>query len=201
MPEFAVCGERGNQTAELRSAEHGGGSVTEDRLAEIGSAVGIDLNHWGQDGRRVAAKKLLGQHCAMELSAILPSIGIILAVLAVVGAIIRRFKPSPSSYRPIRQRARHPKISSLDWVMSRDDWVVVDVETTGISEHSEIVEIAIVGPSGAVLLNQRVLPKGRIPSGAAQVHGITRQALKDCPSWIDIDATVRRHLAGKRVIA
>jgi DNA polymerase-3 subunit epsilon len=99
--------------------------------------------------------------------------------------------------------ARRPrrKDRSMAWVMSRDDWVVLDVEATGYSEHSEIIEIAILNPTGAVVMEQRVLPKGRIPSAATDVHGITRQMLRDCPRWPEIDATVRQHLAGKRVIA
>jgi DNA polymerase-3 subunit epsilon len=85
--------------------------------------------------------------------------------------------------------------------LTRNDWVVLDVEATGYTERSEIIEVGILAANGTVLMEQRVLPKGRIPKAAVEIHGITREMLKECPRWPDVESIVRQHLAGKRVIA
>lgn len=61
---------------------------------------------------------------------------------------------------------------------SRDDAVILDTETTGLTDDSEIVDIAIINMSGDVLLDTWVMPKGPIPRDASDSHGITLEKLR-----------------------
>lgn len=80
------------------------------------------------------------------------------------------------------------------------DWVVMDLETTGLGSAAEIIEIAIVDAEGAVLLDQLVMPKGRIPKVVTSKTGIDRKLLKGCPQWPEIESKVRAVLSGRPVI-
>ena len=61
---------------------------------------------------------------------------------------------------------------------SRDEVIILDTETTGLTEDSEIVDIAIINMSGDVLLDTLVMPKGPIPREASDIHGITLEELR-----------------------
>lgn len=50
----------------------------------------------------------------------------------------------------------------------------LDTETTGLSDHHEVCDIAIVDLAGAVLLNSLVKPvKQMIERQASEIHGIS----------------------------
>src|SRR5262245_15277555 len=89
----------------------------------------------------------------------------------------------------------------LDWVLDRHDWVVLKLETTSLKSRTEIVEIAVLGADGRVLLNQLVMPRGRIRRSATALHGLERKMLKDSPTWPDLVSTVARLLKGRPVVA
>jgi DNA polymerase III subunit epsilon len=62
------------------------------------------------------------------------------------------------------------------------EYFILDTETTGL-EIPEIIELAIIDPSGLMVVNQRFKPKTSIELGATKIHGITNEMLKDCPEW------------------
>lgn len=80
------------------------------------------------------------------------------------------------------------------------NWVVMDLETTGLGSTAEITEIAIVDSEGTVLLDQLVMPKGRIPKVVTSKTGIDRKLLKGCPQWPEIEGRVRALLSNRAVI-
>lgn len=61
--------------------------------------------------------------------------------------------------------------------------VFIDTETTGLDGSAEIVDIAVVGVYGQVLLNTLVHPKRPIPFGASNIHGIFDRDVADAPLW------------------
>lgn len=81
-----------------------------------------------------------------------------------------------------------------------NSWVVMDLETTGLGSAAEIIEIAIVDAEGAVLFDQLVMPKGRIPKVVTSKTGINRKLLKGCPRWPEIEGTIRALLSDRAVI-
>ncbi|WP_281648528.1 3'-5' exonuclease [Parendozoicomonas sp. Alg238-R29] len=79
--------------------------------------------------------------------------------------------------------------------------IYVDTETTGLMSSDEIVEIAVVGRGGEVLLNTLVKPKRhkRWPD-AQDIHGITPPMVKDAPSYDDLRPQLLDIFRGKKVV-
>lgn len=91
-----------------------------------------------------------------------------------------------------------------DWVRALllDDFVVLDTETTGLGYTDEVVEVGVVGPDGAVLLESLVRPRsGFVPAGASRVHGLTMDHLRDAPSFGEVYGALLEVADGRRVIA
>ena len=73
--------------------------------------------------------------------------------------------------------------------------VILDTETTGLQDHDQILEIAIIdAETGVVLLDQRIKPTVSTHPDALAVHGITAEALKDTPAWPEYHDQVCRLL-------
>jgi DNA polymerase III subunit epsilon len=81
-------------------------------------------------------------------------------------------------------------------------FVVLDTETTGLGYDDEIIEIAIVAPDGAKLIDTLVRPRSeRVPAAVSRVHGLTMRDLADAPRWADVYLEVLAATAGRRVVA
>jgi DNA polymerase III subunit epsilon len=72
--------------------------------------------------------------------------------------------------------------------------VFLDTETTGLDDHAEIIEIAIVDRNGTVLLDTLVRPTDLIPQDAIDIHGIEDAAVVDAPTWPEVYPLVGRIL-------
>lgn len=93
--------------------------------------------------------------------------------------------------------------SALDLLremVARDNYVVLDTETTGLHD-GEICQIAIVDSGGYQLLYELVKPVHPIPPEATRVHGITNDRVKDADPWPVVALKVKDILQGKDVIA
>ena len=62
------------------------------------------------------------------------------------------------------------------------DYLVLDTETTGLDDHAEICELAIIDEHGSVLLDTRVQPVHGIPADATAIHGIRDQDVAGAPT-------------------
>ena len=107
--------------------------------------------------------------------------------------------------RARREAARDAEArrSASEWareLLAASDWVILDTETTGL-EAPEIVEIALLAPSGEILLETFVRPLTPIEDAARAVHGITDEQLASAPKWPAIYPRLVEALAGKRVLA
>lgn len=95
-------------------------------------------------------------------------------------------------------------VSTIKEIRSLKDYVVLDVETTGLSKAcDQIIEIGILvvqdgKPAGQYekLLN----PGCHIPAAATKVNGITDEDVADCPSMFDVADTVWGVIDGKIVV-
>lgn len=78
-------------------------------------------------------------------------------------------------------------------------YVVLDTETIGL-KRGEVVQVAIVGATGEVLMDTLVKPVEPIPPSATRIHGITDAMVADAPSFKDILPQLRTILTGTNVI-
>ena len=90
---------------------------------------------------------------------------------------------SPTEYR-------HQAIRWAQEVLANESAVILDTETTGLDDAAEIIEIAVINAQGEPLLDTLVKPKGKIPIEAYQIHGIGSAAVKNAPTWLDIEQQV-----------
>ena len=74
-----------------------------------------------------------------------------------------------------------PSTSTVSWasLLNRQDVLILDTETTGVSNWSEVVDIALIDTCGRAVYDRRVLPQGPIPRAASNVHGLTRKHLEE----------------------
>lgn len=79
-------------------------------------------------------------------------------------------------------------------------FLVLDVETTGLSSRDEVVQIAITDRAGTPLLNSLVRPASApIGREALAVHGITPAMVKDTPG-MEFFADTLKGLVHNRII-
>ncbi|HSH03816.1 MAG TPA: 3'-5' exonuclease [Anaerolineae bacterium] len=91
-------------------------------------------------------------------------------------------------------------IAQIKQLAERDNWVVVDTETTELYQP-EIVQIAIVSAGGEILLNSLVKPKTPISAAASEVHGLTMELLHNAPTWGEVGARVDELIGDRLVVA
>jgi DNA polymerase-3 subunit epsilon len=87
----------------------------------------------------------------------------------------------------------------LNEVYQRDNFVILDTETTGLTD-GEIYQIAIINSEGRALLETLVKPVHGIPYDAYRIHGIHDENVKDAPSWRDVAPQVKSVITGFDVI-
>ncbi len=87
------------------------------------------------------------------------------------------------------------------WLENLDKYRILDVETTGLNSYDEIVQIGVIDLEGNVLMDQLVKSTVPIPSDAMEIHGITDEMVKDCPTWDLIYPKVKELLNDKIIIA
>lgn len=100
---------------------------------------------------------------------------------------------------------RHLKVrnEASEWAKEKfkekDNWVILDTETTGL-EEAEIIQIGIINLDGQIILESLIKPTIPISIEAEKVHGITEHKLKDAPSFPEIYEQIVKALESKQVL-
>jgi DNA polymerase-3 subunit epsilon len=110
---------------------------------------------------------------------------------------------------PQQQRSRSAidRRKSIEWsralLAAGSDWVVLDTETTGLGLTDEVIQIAVLSPDGAVVLDSLVRPAERtdIPAPASAIHHITIDKLTGAPTFAELTPRLAEAVAGKRIVA
>ena len=92
-------------------------------------------------------------------------------------------------------------LERLKWNENKEQYLILDTETTGLSYDDEIVEIAIVDLNGCCLYQSLVKPTKPISVGASKVNGILDDDVANAPSMKDIYHELDRLLLGKTILA
>ena len=77
--------------------------------------------------------------------------------------------------------------------------LILDTETTSLD--GEVIEVACVNAAGEVVFDTRVKPTVPVKPKAQALHGISDEALADCPTWREVWPQLEAVIAGRRVVA
>ncbi len=86
-------------------------------------------------------------------------------------------------------------------LLAGEDWVTLDLETTGLNDDAEIVQIGVIASDGDVLFDTLVKPEQAIPAGATRVHGIGDADVAEAPTFSEVHGALHEALRGKTVVA
>lgn len=87
---------------------------------------------------------------------------------------------------------------AIKWARSwleREDWAIIDTETTALD--GAVIEIAIVAPDGSLLFHSLVNPECPITSAAQAIHGITDDMVAGAPRLWEIWPDLLKALEGR----
>lgn len=81
---------------------------------------------------------------------------------------------------------------------SDEPFLVLDTETTGLPDSwgFQVVEVAAVDKTGAVVFHSLVKPDIPMPEDASRIHGLTDADLADAPSFADVWPKLAELLSG-----
>lgn len=86
-------------------------------------------------------------------------------------------------------------------LLTRDDWVLVDTETTGLDSGAEVIDLAVLDRHGTVLLDTLLRPRRPIPAQVTRIHGLGDHHVRDAPTFAQIWPRLGPLLAGRTVVA
>ena len=90
------------------------------------------------------------------------------------------------------------------WIreLLKDDFLVLDTETTGLGYGAEVIEIGVIGPDGRERLSSLVRPRsGRVPAAVTAIHGITMDDLHGAPTFDEVYDALLALARDRRVVA
>lgn len=93
------------------------------------------------------------------------------------------------------------QISAWATEILNSDAVILDTETTGGAKTDQIIQLSIVDMSGKALFDSLLRPTCEINPMASQVHHLTKNHLRNAPSFSDVHEVVKSVLNGRTVIA
>jgi DNA polymerase III subunit epsilon len=91
-------------------------------------------------------------------------------------------------------------VADLVEIMRRENYVILDTETSGLKKPAEVIQIAIVSHGGATLLDTLVNPVYPIPPAAYNIHGIADATVANAPTWAIVRRQMLGYITGKDVL-
>lgn len=87
-----------------------------------------------------------------------------------------------------------------DVLTNKDDWLILDTETTGLDDQAEIVQLAVIDLDGNTIIDTLVKPTVAISKEASDIHGITKETVKDAPSFPEVYSLIEEKIRKKFVL-
>ena len=95
------------------------------------------------------------------------------------------------------------KVNTLDTAQNQEQFIVLDVETTGLNPNSDrIVEIALIEFTQGTVSKQfvsRFNPEG--PMGATKIHGITDADVENSPKFVERSSEILEFIKSRPLVA
>jgi len=95
--------------------------------------------------------------------------------------------------------AREEAVLWAKGLLARKDWVILDTETTGLMSNDQVVQVGILAPDGAVLLDTLVQATCEMSSKAFMVHGISAKMLASAQGFAEVLPKIRE-IAGNKYL-
>ncbi len=172
-------------------------------LAGIAIEVEFVTGRGGQTPFTVADLWGGGRFVRPVLPASLAGVGTLLDTLLggdeVLAALLARSRAAPRTAPA--PPAPAPPVAWARAFMRRDDWVLLDSETTGLGSDAEIIDLAVLDRHGTALLDTLLRPQGPIPPIVSRVHGLYDQHVRNAPTFPAIWPQLRTLLAGRTLVA
>lgn len=85
---------------------------------------------------------------------------------------------------------------------NKDNFVILDTETTGLNEYDEIIQLAIIDLNGNVLFEENFYPskRGTIPPKASAIHGLTMKLLEGNRTFAESKKDIELAISNKNII-
>lgn len=82
----------------------------------------------------------------------------------------------------------------------RREFVILDMETTGLDTNAEAVHVGLLSHCGEELVNTLVKPTCAINASAAAIHGITDAMVRGAKPFASVAAELEQHMRHRLVI-
>lgn len=114
-------------------------------------------------------------------------------------------EPTPIQSSDVREQRRPVAYDErVAWahLLGREDVLIVGTETTGVGEHAEVVEVALIDTTGEGRYFALSLPAGGIAAQATKAHGWTPRTLREAGArhWPEVHDELLDTLRSTKVV-
>lgn len=95
---------------------------------------------------------------------------------------------------------RYRESANLAFFCNQRSVVFLDTETTGIEEHDQVVEVAVMTDKGKLIFHKRFSPSTPITNEAKLLHGIDQASVEHCGAWPDHSEALEKALKDRHVV-
>jgi DNA polymerase-3 subunit epsilon len=99
------------------------------------------------------------------------------------------------------RKARQQAIGWAQSMLADDLAVILDVETTGMGELAEVIQVGLLTARGKVLLDALLRPANPIPRDVTLIHGISDADVALATTFNELHSPLRDLLVGRTVVA